>query len=303
MTRRISITGDIGSGKTTIAALVGQRLGLTPLSTGGIQRRLAASLGIDTNELNRRAEADPAIDEAIDDHLRALPAGPLVVESRMAWRFVPETLKVFLYTVPQVAAERILAASRNDERYADLSDAVKAIGDRRQSEIHRYGKYYDVDISDLRNYDLVIDTTESKPDVVADKILAHPSAPSAVAAWLCPTDLVPTQAIGDIAPHEIARHRALLAGAGGGAGEPVSVLYVDHIFCVFDGHAGAAAAIREGVPLVAARIVAIDDEACPSGVTARRYAAAAVSDQRAHDWEAALGFRFRQPIWRSVRAN
>ena len=143
MMTRISIAGDIGSGKSTIAKAVAARIGVEPLSTGGIQRQLAAARGINTLELNRLAEADPSIDQKIDDYLRALPDGPLVVESRMAWHFVPGTCRVFLYILPAAAAERILGASRSDESYRHMEEAIALLtgapGQRNQaiSEILR----------------------------------------------------------------------------------------------------------------------------------------------------------------------
>ena len=141
MMTRISIAGDIGSGKSTIARAVASRIGVEPLSTGGIQRQLAAARGINTLELNRLAETDPSIDQEIDDYLRALPDGPLVVESRMAWHFVPGTCRVFLYILPAAAAERILGASRSDESYRHMEEAIALLKQRRDSEIRRFQKY------------------------------------------------------------------------------------------------------------------------------------------------------------------
>src|SRR3974377_446142 len=117
---RITIAGDIGSGKTTIARELARHAAVEMRSTGGIQRQLAAARGITTLELNRLAESDPSIDDEIDGYLKNLPAGDLVVESRMAWRFVPDTSRIFLYVLKQEAANRILRANRDDERYRVL---------------------------------------------------------------------------------------------------------------------------------------------------------------------------------------
>src|SRR6516164_7572426 len=168
---RITIAGDIGSGKTTIARELARHAEVEMCSTGGIQRQLAAARGISTLELNRLAETDPSIDREIDHYLKTLPDGDLVVESRMAWRFVPNTKKIFLYVLKHEAASRILRANRHDESYQLLDDAVHQISERRKSEVKRFKKYYDVNIDNLRNYDRVIDTTFASPKSVAERIL------------------------------------------------------------------------------------------------------------------------------------
>ena len=50
---KISITGDLGSGKTTVAKLLCAKLGYSYFSTGAIQRELAQKLGVDTLSLNK----------------------------------------------------------------------------------------------------------------------------------------------------------------------------------------------------------------------------------------------------------
>jgi cytidylate kinase len=42
---------------------------------------------------------------------------------------------------------------------------------REQSEIQRYKIYYDIDLSDVSIYDIVIDTADKTPSEIADLIL------------------------------------------------------------------------------------------------------------------------------------
>jgi len=60
---------------------------------------------------------------------------------------------------------------RNEGRYKTLQDAEKAIKNRLESDIRRYRKYYNMDIHDKSQYDIVIDTTKMTPDEVADEVL------------------------------------------------------------------------------------------------------------------------------------
>ncbi|MFN4256381.1 MAG: cytidylate kinase family protein, partial [Saprospiraceae bacterium] len=63
---KITITGDLGSGKSAVSKILCQKTGFPYVSTGQIQRQLAADMGMDTLEMNRRADWDPTIDERID---------------------------------------------------------------------------------------------------------------------------------------------------------------------------------------------------------------------------------------------
>ena len=66
MALRITIAGDIGSGKSTVAKKIAEAVGLEPLSTGSIQRQLAQARGLTVLELNRVAEEDATVDKEID---------------------------------------------------------------------------------------------------------------------------------------------------------------------------------------------------------------------------------------------
>ncbi|MCX8480689.1 MAG: cytidylate kinase family protein, partial [Sediminibacterium sp.] len=65
----ITITGDLGSGKTTVAKKLCEILHYTYFSTGKIQREIAAQRKTNTLNLNYIAENDSSIDEYIDNQL------------------------------------------------------------------------------------------------------------------------------------------------------------------------------------------------------------------------------------------
>lgn len=171
---KITITGDLGSGKSAVSRILCERTGFEYVSTGNIQRQLAREYGVDTLELNRRADTDPSIDEKIDGIFIALGDDPknYVVDSRMAWFFLPKSLKIYLKADVRVAAARILSdPNRNSEQYQNIEEAVEKILARKQSENARFLIKYKADCGNLDNFDLVIDTTEIKPDAVAAIIL------------------------------------------------------------------------------------------------------------------------------------
>jgi CMP/dCMP kinase len=171
---KITITGDLGSGKSTVSRLLCARTGFQYVSTGRIQRQLAEQMGIDTLEMNRRADVDPSIDEKIDSIFADLgkDAEHYVVDSRMAWFFLPKSFKVFLRADVQVAAERILSdPTRNSEQYQSREEAVEKITARKASENARFLKKYGADCSDMNNFDLVVDTTHRNLEEVCGLII------------------------------------------------------------------------------------------------------------------------------------
>ena len=171
---KISLAGDLGSGKSTVTSLLLSATGAERYTTGQIMRDLAAARGMTIDQFNRSIEGNPEIDKLIDDGLRALSDDPrdLVIDSRMAWHFTRGTFRVYMTTEPEIAAARIMAAGREGESFRTLDEAITRIADRRASEKKRYFEFYGVDITDLFNYDLVIDTSYATPEQIADAILS-----------------------------------------------------------------------------------------------------------------------------------
>ncbi|MCE7923682.1 MAG: hypothetical protein DYG98_11540 [Haliscomenobacteraceae bacterium CHB4] len=171
---KITITGDLGSGKSAVSRILCEKTGFEYVSTGRIQRQLAQELGLDTLEMNRRADTDPGIDQRIDGIFIDLGKDPngYIVDSRMAWFFLPGSFKVYLQTDVVVAAERILNdPHRKSEEYATKEEAIAKILARKQSENARFLAKYGADCANLHNFDLVVDTTHRSPEHVAALIL------------------------------------------------------------------------------------------------------------------------------------
>ncbi len=174
MKPKISLAGDLGSGKSTVSDLLIADLGAEYYSTGKIVRSIAEKRGMTVGELNVYMETHPEIDYEIDDGLVALADVDkfLIIDSRMAWHFTKGTFKVYMSTDIETSALRIMNANRAGEHAATLEETIAQTRARRESEKKRYMEQYGVDIKDLTNYDLVIDTTIATPREVADTIKA-----------------------------------------------------------------------------------------------------------------------------------
>lgn len=170
---KISLAGDLGSGKSTVSAILTAELPAEYYATGRIVRDIAERRGMTVVELNEYMETHPEIDHEIDAGLVALSEldKSLVIDSRMAWHFTKNTFKVYLSTDTQTSALRIMSANRSGEHAASLEETVRQTRARRESEKKRYFEQYGVHIKDLSNYSLVVDTTYATPREVADCIL------------------------------------------------------------------------------------------------------------------------------------
>ena len=173
MKDKISLAGDLGSGKSTVSKILIDRLGAEYYSTGAIVRSIAEKHGMSVVELNVYMETHPEIDHEIDDGLKALSEVDklLIIDSRMAWHFTKGTFKVYLSADPETSALRIMSANRVGEHSATLEDTINETKARRESEKKRYMTQYGVDIKDLSNYSLIIDTSHATPEEVAERLI------------------------------------------------------------------------------------------------------------------------------------
>ena len=172
----ISITGKLGSGKSTVCNLLKDRYGFEIYSTGAFQREVARSMGITTLELNKRLREDPSLDYVIDDKVKQLSIEKaeekLIFDSRMAWHFAVKSFKIFLTIEPCEAARRVMKNQRGcEEFYADESEACDKLIERSKVEQARFLQIYGVDYYDINNYDLVVDTTSRTPDEIIEIIM------------------------------------------------------------------------------------------------------------------------------------
>ena len=162
----ITISGDPGSGKSTIAKAVAKELNYKHYSVGDRQREVAAKRGISILELNKQEEKDPSIDRDMENWQEQLgkKEDNFVIDSRIGFSFIPKSIKIFLKTQSKVAADRVFRDLQNNIRQTEkektYDEVLKAIVERQQSERKRYIKYYGVDNLDMKNYDFVLDASK-----------------------------------------------------------------------------------------------------------------------------------------------
>ncbi len=154
----IAVGGSAASGKSTLARALARRLGYAHISAGAIMREMAAERDLSLLEFSQLAEADDAIDGAIDERQKREAAkGDCIVDGRLSAFMIPHAdVKVYLTAPLETRAARV--AERDQDEVASVEDAQSAITLREESERKRYKDIYGIDLADTSIYDLTVNT-------------------------------------------------------------------------------------------------------------------------------------------------
>ena len=193
----ITLSGELGSGKSTVANYLISKMPFRIVSAGLLFRQLAAKHGMSAKEFNEFIENDPKYDHYVDDTMAELGRTDekIIFDSRMAWHFVPSSFKIYLYVDVDTATERIFNdKGRVSESYTDKETARQEIIDRRKSELLRYQNFYHCNLDDYSNYDLIVDTSHASRDEVNELVFnsfkAFDEGKEYTKIWLSPKSLI-----------------------------------------------------------------------------------------------------------------
>lgn len=171
--KRITISGTPGSGKTTIAELLHEKLGIPYISSGMIFREAAMEYGFSLAEFSRYCEEHEEVDRELDEkQLEILRRGDIILESRLSgWLAYRNNIPAFKILVD---ADRMVRAERIVNREGgNIRQRLKELLEREESERKRYLKYYGINLEDTSIYNLIIDSSNKTPDEIIDIILGH----------------------------------------------------------------------------------------------------------------------------------
>ena len=170
---KITISGPIGSGKSTVSKILAAKLGYKHYSIGGFMRDIAKKRSLSILELSKRAESDPTIDDELDQRQSQIGKSEdnFVMDSRLGYHFILDSFSIFLDVSINEAVRRITSDKKRDEKYKNTVEAVVALKERMHSESLRYNEYYGIKFPDKAKFRLVIDTTKMSPEETAEKII------------------------------------------------------------------------------------------------------------------------------------
>ena len=237
----ITITGDIGSGKSSVGKALAERLNMELVDSGQLYRQFSE----DVLALNK--SGDWSVDHQIDSHIEELgkAAEDKVFVSRLAWHFVPNSIKVYLMVNPLLAASRIFNASRSTEKHKSVDGVLYYQAERSLVEMKRYREMYNLeDPSGLSSSDIVVFIGKRNIEEVTDCVL-HAIKFKKFGYYVDPSSLLPTQGIRDFSMDKVEFYEYLTKSDY--MDFNVDAGYFGKNLYVFDGHHRVAAAINKGI--------------------------------------------------------
>ena len=166
----ITLSGEIGSGKSIIGKELAKKLNYDYSSTGEIFKKLAKEHKMDLTHFLKYAENNLNIDRELDEEQRNTKQNT-VLDSRMSFHFANPDLKVWLKAPLDERVKRI--AKRDSLEGMSFETIKEKIEGREKAEREKYLRLYSVDIFDDKNYDLIIDTVEYNIEQVVEKICVY----------------------------------------------------------------------------------------------------------------------------------
>lgn len=151
---KVTIGGPPGSGTTTVARLVASCFGYKHIYAGEIFREMAAEKDLTLSEFGVLAEKDEQFDREVDNRIRSLAVDNTITEGRMS-AFIVNNIDIKIW-VDAPLDMRVARITQREELFTQQIHEMTV--ERQKSEIQRYRKIYGVDIYDLSNYDLVINS-------------------------------------------------------------------------------------------------------------------------------------------------
>lgn len=169
--KNVAISGDIGTGKTTLSKKLAEKLGWKRVHAGEFFRNWHETHNIplsDTKEIP--PELDMKIDFGFKDQMKNQE--DTIFESRLAgWlaKDFKNTFKILCITDFEVAAKR---ASQRDN--LPIEDEKEEMKKRATALKEKFKILYDVDdYLDPKYFNLVLDTTNTSPDQALEIVLRH----------------------------------------------------------------------------------------------------------------------------------
>ena len=170
---RITLSGPIGSGKSTVGILLSRKLQIEFISGGEIFRQNARKHNMTLAEFGKYAESNPEIDREQDHGLLQLlrTKENIVLESRLAgWiatKNAIDATRIYIDADIEVRIERVMKREGGTRE-----EVMQLVKEREASELKRYMKYYGIDYRIPEYYDIIIDTTKISAEEGADIIYA-----------------------------------------------------------------------------------------------------------------------------------
>lgn len=153
--KRITISGEVASGKSTIGKLLASKLNYEFESIGNDSRIKAESLGKTIVEFQELNQKDFTKFKELDKEFasKCNSKEKIVIDYRIGFRFIKDSFNIFLKIDEETATQRLIYNQRLNESHLTVSH-------RNSIFKNQFLNSYGVDFTDVSNYDLVIPVIE-----------------------------------------------------------------------------------------------------------------------------------------------
>ena len=164
----IVIGGLHGTGKSTCAKKLANKLHLRYVSAGELFRSMAKDRRMSIEEFSRYAEHHREVDKEVDSKvIEASRKGNAVIEGQIAANLIEKPdITVFLTANEGVRVQRL---SYRDKKNHD--EVLRETKMREESERNRYMDAYGINVHDISSYNLIIDTSKWSAEAVTEIII------------------------------------------------------------------------------------------------------------------------------------
>ncbi len=163
---RITISGEVASGKSSVGKLLGSKLQYSFTSLGNKIRTIAESEGLSIVEFQKKCTLDKTMDLKIDTEFanECNQSSRAIIDYRMGYKFIEKSYNIFLKVSEEEAEKRLRQANR-------LNETHETIRERNDSFLQQFINAYGENYSDPNNHDLVIDTDKfNSPEEISNHI-------------------------------------------------------------------------------------------------------------------------------------
>ena len=121
---KITLSGEVASGKSTIGRLLAENLDYKFVSIGNRTREFAERKGLDIVQFQKECLSDPRIDKLIDKQFseECNANENLIIDYRLAFKFISNSYNIFLKISEANATDRLRKANRQNETYLTIRE-------------------------------------------------------------------------------------------------------------------------------------------------------------------------------------
>ncbi|MBI9058288.1 MAG: radical SAM protein [Labilibaculum sp.] len=163
---RITISGNVASGKSTVGKILAKKLNYSFTSIGLRTRKFAKENKLSIAEFQKKCLENPLLDKRIDKEFsqECNSLKDLVIDYRLGFHFINSSFNIFLKVSDDVAVQRLKKDQRDNETY-------HTVGERNESFVKQFEKSYNIDFTSEEHYDLILSADNNSPEEIANLIL------------------------------------------------------------------------------------------------------------------------------------